>query len=260
MKPWLSLPALRARPGLDAGPVLAWFDARTRRERVMVLLAGVAMLWALADSLWINRSVTAIQRGRFDAHERTARLEVLEAELSTLRQEAELVEQTGRRQTDELRRRVQVAQQALQQKADTLVKAEQMPALLQALLAPAACADKSGTAACRPRLRVRSLRSLAPEPLLAAAAASTPAPSARAASAAPRPSAVEAPTGGLWKQGVEIVLEGPFRDLHDYVRRLEALPQWTSRGALSLQVEQYPLSVLTLRVYTLSLDAQWLEL
>mgnify|MGYP000045780683 CR=1 FL=1 len=60
--------------------------------------------------------------------------------------------------------------------------------------------------------------------------------------------------------GVELVLEGGFADLLSYLRAMESLPQRVLWGSVSLKVEQHPRSVLTVRVYTLSRDPNWLEI
>ena len=45
-----------------------------------------------------------------------------------------------------------------------------------------------------------------------------------------------------------------------YVQNIETMPQRVLWGGLQLKVEQYPLVVLTLRLYTLSPDRSWLEI
>jgi MSHA biogenesis protein MshJ len=66
--------------------------------------------------------------------------------------------------------------------------------------------------------------------------------------------------GGLYRHGMELVLEGSFADLLGYLQAMEALPQRVLWGAVTLKVEQHPKVVLTLRVYTLSRDRAWLEI
>lgn len=62
----------------------------------------------------------------------------------------------------------------------------------------------------------------------------------------------------FFKHGVEINVRGSYFDLLDYVARLEKLPSQMFWGKASLAVEEYPISRLTLTVYTLSLDKAWL--
>ncbi len=62
----------------------------------------------------------------------------------------------------------------------------------------------------------------------------------------------------FFKHGVEISVRGSYFDLLDYVVQLEKLPSQMFWGKASLTVEQYPVSRLTLTLYTLSLDKVWL--
>jgi MSHA biogenesis protein MshJ len=64
----------------------------------------------------------------------------------------------------------------------------------------------------------------------------------------------------IYRHGVELSVEGSYADLLSYLQALEALPQQLLWGSLELKVEQYPHVVLTLRLYTLSLESAWVEL
>jgi len=82
-------------------------------------------------------------------------------------------------------------------------------------------------------------------------------PSASAASA---PASTAAASSPLYRHGVEIVVEGSYADVVEYVRAIETMPQHVLWGGMQLQVEQYPKVVMTLRLYTLSPDRGWLEI
>ncbi len=62
----------------------------------------------------------------------------------------------------------------------------------------------------------------------------------------------------FFKHGVEINVRGSYFDLLDYVAQLEKLPSQMFWGKASFTVEEYPISRLTLTLYTLSLDKAWL--
>lgn len=66
------------------------------------------------------------------------------------------------------------------------------------------------------------------------------------------------PEGNLYQHGIEIKLAGGYQDLLAYVAELDASPQKILRGKINLIVRQYPVSELTVTIYTLSLDARWL--
>ena len=64
---------------------------------------------------------------------------------------------------------------------------------------------------------------------------------------------------GLYKHGVEISVEGSYGDLVAYLNDLEKLPWRLYWGSVNLSAQTYPISRLTLTVYTLSLDKTWLS-
>jgi MSHA biogenesis protein MshJ len=63
---------------------------------------------------------------------------------------------------------------------------------------------------------------------------------------------------GLFKHGVEIKLEGSYQELAAYLARLEKSPLKLLWSGVSLSADKHPKLVLTLTVFTLSLDRTWL--
>ncbi len=63
---------------------------------------------------------------------------------------------------------------------------------------------------------------------------------------------------GIYQHGVEIRLAGSYNDLLNYLAELERMPQRVMWSSVSLTVEKYPRNIMVLRVYTLSLDRNWL--
>jgi len=64
----------------------------------------------------------------------------------------------------------------------------------------------------------------------------------------------------LYRHGVEIVLQGSYPDMVNYMTALESLPVQLFWGKAQLDARQYPNSRLTLTLYTLSLDQKWMKL
>lgn len=64
----------------------------------------------------------------------------------------------------------------------------------------------------------------------------------------------------LYRHGVEIVLQGSYLDMVNYMDALESLPVQLFWGKARLDAPQYPNSRLTLTLYTLSLDSKWMKL
>lgn len=62
----------------------------------------------------------------------------------------------------------------------------------------------------------------------------------------------------IYKHGVQITVRGGYLELLRYLIALEKLPTQMLWGEVSLSVEKHPDAVMTLIVYTLSLDKIWL--
>jgi MSHA biogenesis protein MshJ len=232
------------------------FHQRNQRERLILITACVALAGMLADQLWLGPALKDWQAAR--------------AALAAVRQQQETVQTdieqrqarmaaTARQHQADLtlwRQRLKDGDEALRRHADALVGPDRMLDLLDKLLA------RHG------EVRVRGLRSLGRSDVLnpgssAALAASRPATPATAAASTAGTAplqAAPAPAGGLYRHGVELQLEGSYADLLAYLQAMEGLPQRMLWGSASLQVEQHPRCVLTLRVHTLSRDPHWLEL
>ncbi len=63
---------------------------------------------------------------------------------------------------------------------------------------------------------------------------------------------------GIYQHGIEIRLAGNYNDLLNYLTDIEGMPQRLMWNSLSFTVDRYPRNVMVLRVYTLSLDRNWL--
>lgn len=81
------------------------------------------------------------------------------------------------------------------------------------------------------------------------------APSAPAAASAPADTAT--PDGWLYRHGVEITVRGSYPELVAYLQTLERMPRRVYWGELKLDAQQSPAVVMTLVVYTLSVEKTW---
>ena len=236
--------------------VMAGFDARARRERYLValaLLGGVALIvWsALIDPAHMRR--LAAERG---LAEQRAQLAALAAQTQALQAEGQAPEARAAAELTQLRQQLEALNARYRALGGSLVAPQQVGALLEELLG-----RQSG-------LRLLSLRTLPAAPVLGAKEAARPVASS-AAAAAPAGSALSAAPGaeakasgnataGLYQHGVEIRLEGGYAELVAYLERLEKSPQKLLWSSVTLSAEKHPRLVLTLTVFTLSLDRTWL--
>lgn len=242
-----------------ASRVRSWvrrFNQRPQRERLMLVAAAAALAWMAADRLWLGPALRDWQTASSQLAEVQQTREGLQADIGQRQERSATAVRAQQAELAQWRQRLKDADTSLRSHEDSLVGADRMLDLLEKLLA------RHG------EVQVRGLRSLGRSDLLnpsgntAAAAPALPAAPASAGAVLPAQpgKATTAPIGGLYRHGVELVLEGSYADLLGYLKAMEALPQRVLWGGAQLQVAQHPRSVLTLRVYTLSRDPNWLEL
>jgi MSHA biogenesis protein MshJ len=220
------------------------FDARARRERLLLIGAAVAVGVMAADQLWLTPAFAAWQAASHRAASAAEALQSLNNTIAQRGMEARALEQQLQRDLTFWRSKVQQGDAALRAFGTSLVPAADMLSVLDHMLA------QSGG------LRLRSMQSLARTEL--ATAPATPPAAAAAASAAA--STTPPPAPALYRHGVELTVEGSYADLLAYLHALESMPQRLLWGGVQMKVDQYPKSVLTLRLYTLSMDRGWLEI
>jgi len=220
------------------------FDQRNLRERLLMCTALIAVAYMLADALWMGSALAAFRTARQANASAQSALSTQQQQLEDARQQGVLQVQRQQAELLDWRQRVRLGDTALRVHEESLVGADRMVGLLEQLLA------RHG------EVRVRAMRSLGRQDLLA------PATVAGQAAPAINPGNPAMPNNApsLYRHGVELVLEGGFADLLSYLQAMESLPQRVLWGSVSLKVEQHPRSVLTVRVYTLSRDPNWLEI
>lgn len=226
------------------------FDARARRERMLLIAVVGAAAFSLSDALWLSPALKTWDLARKQHVQAEGALKGLRTDIERHQASGSAVQAQTRTDVLQWRSRVREGDAALREHAAKLVGPEHMLQLLEQML------TRQG------QVRVRAMRSLGKTELSVAvpgSAASAPAGGSKGLSAsATVGSSVAGPT--LYRHGVELTLEGSFADLLSYLHAIEDLPQRVLWGGMQFRVEQYPKAVLTLKVYTLSLDRHWLEI
>ena len=209
---------------------LAWFDARNKRERTIIAVAAVFLVLFLGDALLLSSPLirSRAQIALAEQHENEAanlsqQLQVAQSELASSAANRAQVLQV-------LKSRVASLDGQLKSFDGTLVSPQAAPALLERLMGR------------RKSLQMLGLRTVAPVPAIDG------------------PSAASTPELNLYRHGIEIRLAGSYGDLLGYLADLESAPERLLWEGAELKVDVYPRSILTLRVYTLSLDKAWLVL
>lgn len=211
------------------------FDALARRERIMVFAAAVTILGAAVFALVVDPALARAKSARaaIAEHEvRIAALRGLHAEQSA--KLAQDVNAPVRSALAGAQAELAAVETQIKGFHRSLIPAQDMGQVLSGLL------RKEGAA------RLVSLRNLAPEPLL------TEDDGARQGARSAPPRAL------LYRHGIELVLEGGYFDLLDYLSTLEKQP-WRVLWSETNLTARYPVSRLQLKMHTLSLDESWLS-
>jgi MSHA biogenesis protein MshJ len=240
--------------------ILAKLDAMSLRERVMVFAAIAVVVVALVNTLvWTPLQA---KEKRLALEQRRTLGEITATQLdSEQKLNAFAVDpDSGNRQRFQgLEKQREKLNSNLHAQQKNLVAPEKMPKVLESVLQQ------------YPRLRLISLRSInnsgvkppVREVVTTASlyakvyAGDAPAPSGP--KAPPPPGSLES-DGPIFRHGVQVVVEGSYLDLLDYMSALEALPWQLYWGDLQLDVQKYPKAWLSFELYTLSLDRQWINL
>ncbi|MFZ5536566.1 MAG: hypothetical protein ACOZAP_03705 [Pseudomonadota bacterium] len=232
---------LKPAMGRVVEPLRQRFEALQPRERLLIIMVGVALVWALAQLLYFNAAavrekqlLSATREARqqlalLEAREQILRIQLAEGSLAALESKrGELV----RRQAD---LDVELKQQGLR-----LMDAERMRQVLHELL--------QGS-----NLSLIALRRLPPE--LAFGAPAEEAEEGSGAKPAPK-AGVQGMA--LYRHPVQIELEGHYVDMVRYLERLEASPWRLMWQGLDIETRDYPSARMRLTVYTLSLQEDWI--
>jgi MSHA biogenesis protein MshJ len=223
--------------------ISSWIDARSLSERAALFCASAALLIVMTNQLFLNAASTrAAAQGKQMASDMAATRK-LQAEIDKLTAEPAVdPDAENKERLKSLQSREAAAQEAIAALSHDLVPPDQMVSMLESMMAR------------QDKLRLVSLAKLPIQSLDTSAGQAKPAASPAAAGATPQASAM------VYKHGVEIVLQGQYLDLMNYIAQLEKLPVRVVWGKLGLRVNAYPIATLSLTLYTLSLEKQWLNI
>lgn len=219
-------------------------DALSLRERVLSFCAVAAAIVFVA---WM------VVLGPMFAKHAAMRAQIGQAQNNAAGIDTEIAQKIEAYEADpdaDARERIAKARDETARLADSLramqkglVPAERMAPLLDTILR------------ANGRLQLASMKTLAVAPLTGLAEQGK-----GAAAPPPAPAGGAQPAGLLYRHGVEVAVRGNYLDLVNYMGALEAMPTQLFWGKAELEVEQYPVSRLTLTLYTLSLDPTWMKL
>ena len=219
----------------------ARFDALQVRERWLVAIAILGGIVLIGHALFVAPAQTRARLAERSLGEQQAQLAALNAQMQALQSPEQDPNVAAQAELAGLKTQLAKQTERLTAMESSLVQPEQMAGLLEAMI------GRQGG------LRLLSLKTLPVAAALEKPANGGAAPVQGAAAKAPA-----SVSDGLFKHGVEIKLEGSYQELTAYLERLEAAKPKLLWSSVSLSAEDHPRLVLTLTVYSLSLERAWL--
>jgi MSHA biogenesis protein MshJ len=249
-------------------------DSLSLRERGIIFAAAAVLLFTLVNDVILDPEFAKQKQLSEQIKSNEQRMDQIQAEIrQTIKVQSD-PDEDGRKRLAELKSNTRQMSADLLEMQKGLVSPDKMSALLEDIL------KRNGN------LRLVSLKTLPAASLGNAASGGTGGTGASAGvtsgavdvtSTRPRiDGAVTAASGFhsgirenvkvdpspalVYTHGVEIVVDGTYLDMMNYMAALEAMPWQLFWGKAKLDVTSYPESRLALTVYTLSLDKKWLNL
>ena len=226
-------------------------DALSLRERVIVFSMLAVLFIAIFNAALLDRQFAKQKQLSSQVTERQAQINQLRVQIQQSVQAKNDPDAADRERLQALKQQSAQMQSVLLDMQNGLVSPDRMTVLLEDILKR----DR--------KLRLLSLKTLPVSSLSETAAADVRPVQGNAAAV---PASVVQNVGGqpsagvVYKHGVEIVVQGEYLEILDYMAALESMPWQLFWGKAKLTVEKHPTATLTLTLFTLSLDKQWLNL
>jgi MSHA biogenesis protein MshJ len=220
--------------------LLQRYNAFSRREKMLVAAVLVLGPFLIGEALIVDPLLAKGRGLNKSIEQQSASLAEMQAQVGVLQQKlATDPDAAAKNELAALQEEQAKLDTELRQRGTTLVRPEDMNGLLERLLAR------------HPGLRLVSLKTMAPKGILA-----------DKESAAEKPGEAKRleKRFDLYRHGVEIRVEGTYGELQAYLLRLEQLPQRLLWEQLQFKVIEYPKAEMSLTVYTLSPERDWLAL
>jgi MSHA biogenesis protein MshJ len=216
-------------------------DAMSLRERALLFGAGVAVLGFLFNVLFWSPLVS--EQTRLQSRIREDQQKMAEIEVQILQKVGAIKndpDAVAKRRLAELQQKLQQTHLTMSEMQKGLVSPDKMAEVLEGILKR------------QESLRLISLKSTTPEVLNQSAPENK---TAAKPATEPRSS-----VGVVYKHGVELVVQGSYADIVNYLQALESMPWQLFWGRAVVTSEQYPRATVTLTLYTLAREEKWLNL
>lgn len=213
-------------------------DALALRERALIFVMMSVVLITPINMLLLDPLRTKQKNLSQQLKEKQTQIDDLQTQLQGLAASSQVDPDVENRQRlKELRRKLEELEAPMETVQKSLVSPDKKVTLLEDLLVQ------------NPRLRLVSLKTLPVASVLESKAIE---PGKKGGAAVPSTSLV-------YRHGVQLTIEGGYHDLLQYLVAMEKLPWRVVWGEADLRVDEYPKIVLTLTLYTLSLEKVWMN-
>ncbi len=218
-------------------------DALSLRERGIVFIAILGALYFIAVNLMFTPLQKEKDKLQGQVQTKREQIQIMEVQLQGLLSGGSHDPDAAKREKfNTLQQTLKDMDAALAKATTGLVSPKEMAPLVEKILM-----SNRG-------LKVMKVESLVAAPLLESAAP-------HAATEQPHRAKRVADAGlNVYKHGLRIELSGSYPDLLRYLRALEGLPWKVFWGQVSLQTDKYPVSHMSLVIYTLSTQEGWVVL
>ena len=228
----------------------ARIDALGLRERVLVFLGAAALLIQICYSTLL--APLSAQESAYSSQIEQDRSQTLglQTEMrATLANAGRNPDAAKQAQLKQLKDQLATMRASLEDMQKGLVSSDRMTGLLEDIL-------KRNN-----RLHLVSLHTLPVEDIAGSDASTADKHADAAPKATASKDALASPVSGVYRHGVEIVVEGSYLDMVDYMTQLEAIPWRLYWGSARMETDNTNTKLkLTLTLYTMSLEKKWLDL
>lgn len=226
-------------------------DALSLRERAMIFAMAAVILITLVTTVLLDPQFARQKQLSERIKQEQEKTAEIQAEIQQkVRAQATDPDAANRMRLQALKQQSAQMQGAMRDVQKGLVPPDKMSGLLENIL------KQNG------RLRLVSLKTLPVTDLneLVATESKTAGEKTAAAPASPAKPVNQPAAGFVYMHGVEIMVQGGYLDMMNYLAALEAMPWQLFWGRAKLSVDEYPKTTLTLTLFTLSLDKAWLNI
>ena len=201
-------------------------DAMSLRERALIFVTILVALYFLAVNVLFGPLNMEKDRLQQQLNQKRQETQALELQVQALAGGGEDPETAKRNKTGALRENLKLMDTELGRVTSGLVSPQEMARLMEQML-----------------LKNRGLQVVRVESIPAAP--------------------LQEGSGGgalVYKHGMHVEVKGGYLDVLRYLKSLEALPWKVFWGKVTLQTEKYPVSRVSLVIYTLSTNEAWIGL